>query len=162
VLAFLESGWLDIYTSALFAWLISHHPAVLFSQNKPATSNQPAVLFSQNKSAPAISHQPNEQAVGSIISTPYQLCYVPSCLLIMPHPIPLTASNLCTVCAFVILSTHALPLNLSFVARKHARHDTRIPTLELEWYGTYQSFGVCFSRHATRYSTPKLSTHSWT
>jgi hypothetical protein len=45
---------------ALFAWLISHQPAVLFSQNKPATSNQPAVLFSQNKLAPAISHQPNE------------------------------------------------------------------------------------------------------
>jgi hypothetical protein len=40
----------------MFAWLISHKPAVLFSQNKPATSNQPAVLFSQNKSAPAISH----------------------------------------------------------------------------------------------------------
>jgi hypothetical protein len=48
--------------SSLFAWLISHQPAVLFSHNKPATSNQPAVLFSQNKSAPAISHQPNEQA----------------------------------------------------------------------------------------------------
>jgi hypothetical protein len=47
---------------SLFAWLISHQPAVLFSQNKPATSNQPALLFSQNKSAPAISHQPNEQA----------------------------------------------------------------------------------------------------
>jgi hypothetical protein len=47
----------------LFAWLISHQPAVLFSQNKPATSNQPAVFFSQNKSAPAISHQPNEQVV---------------------------------------------------------------------------------------------------
>jgi hypothetical protein len=31
---------------ALFAWFISHQPAVLFSQNKPATSNQPAVLFS--------------------------------------------------------------------------------------------------------------------
>jgi hypothetical protein len=44
-------------------WLISHQPAVLFSQNKPATSNQPTVLFSQNKSAPAIRHQPNEQAV---------------------------------------------------------------------------------------------------
>jgi hypothetical protein len=29
----------------------------------PATSrNQPAVLFSQNKPAPAISHQPTEQA----------------------------------------------------------------------------------------------------
>jgi hypothetical protein len=64
---------------SLFVWLISHQPAVLFSQNKPATSNQPAVLFSQNKpatsnqpavlfsqnkSAPAISHQPNEQADG--------------------------------------------------------------------------------------------------
>jgi hypothetical protein len=50
-------------TGALFAWLISCQPAVLFSHNKPATNNQPAVLFSQNKSAPVISHQPNEQAV---------------------------------------------------------------------------------------------------
>jgi hypothetical protein len=48
---------------ALFAWLISHQPAVLFSHNKPATSNQPAVPFSQNKPAPAISHQPTEQTV---------------------------------------------------------------------------------------------------
>jgi chromosome condensin MukBEF ATPase and DNA-binding subunit MukB len=31
------------------------------SQNKPAINNQPTVIFSQNKSAPAISHQPNEQ-----------------------------------------------------------------------------------------------------
>jgi hypothetical protein len=46
---------------SLFAWLISHQPAVLFSHNKPATSNQSAVLFSQNKPAPAISHQSNEQ-----------------------------------------------------------------------------------------------------
>jgi predicted protein tyrosine phosphatase len=37
-------------------------PAVLFTQNKPATSNQAAVLFSHNKSAPTISHQSNEQA----------------------------------------------------------------------------------------------------
>jgi hypothetical protein len=51
------------HINALFAWLISHQPAVLFSHNKPATSNQPAVLFSQNKPAPAISHQPTEQAV---------------------------------------------------------------------------------------------------
>jgi hypothetical protein len=50
----------------MFAWLISHQPAVLFSRNKSATSNQPAVLFSQNKPAPAISHQPTEQAVGSL------------------------------------------------------------------------------------------------
>jgi hypothetical protein len=47
----------------MFAWLFSHQPAVLFSRNKPATSNQPAVLFSQNKPVPAISHQPTEQAV---------------------------------------------------------------------------------------------------
>jgi hypothetical protein len=54
--------FLDAPVSSLFAWLISHQPAVLFSYNKPATSNQPAVLFSQNKPAPAISHQPTEQA----------------------------------------------------------------------------------------------------
>jgi hypothetical protein len=53
--------------SALFAWLISHQPAVLFSQNKSATSNQSAVLFSQNKPVPAISHQPNEQTVGFMV-----------------------------------------------------------------------------------------------
>jgi hypothetical protein len=48
--------------TSLFARLISHQPAVLFSQNEPATSrNQPAVLFSQNKPAPAISHQPTER-----------------------------------------------------------------------------------------------------
>jgi hypothetical protein len=51
-------------TCALFVWLISHQPAVLFSQNKLAISNQPTVLFSQNKPASAISHQPNEQADG--------------------------------------------------------------------------------------------------
>jgi hypothetical protein len=49
----------------LFAWLISHQPAVLFSQNKSATDNQPAVLFSQNKPPPAFSHQPNGQAAYS-------------------------------------------------------------------------------------------------
>jgi hypothetical protein len=54
---------------ALFVWLISHQPAVLFSQNKPATSNQPPVLFSQNKSAPAISHQPNEQTGSFVVSS---------------------------------------------------------------------------------------------
>jgi hypothetical protein len=47
---------------ALFAWLISHQPTILFSQTKPVTNNQSAVLFSQNKPTPAISHQPNEQA----------------------------------------------------------------------------------------------------
>jgi hypothetical protein len=45
---------------------LAYQPPVLFSQNKPATSNQPAVLLSQNKPAPAISHQPNGQVVGSV------------------------------------------------------------------------------------------------
>jgi hypothetical protein len=52
---------------------MSHQRAVLFSQNKSAASNQPAVLFSQNKSAPAISHQPNEQAVKLIVQPYHKL-----------------------------------------------------------------------------------------
>jgi hypothetical protein len=50
-----SGGHARLDTNALFVWVISHQPAVLFSQNKSATSNQPAVLFSQNKSAPATS-----------------------------------------------------------------------------------------------------------
>jgi hypothetical protein len=41
---------------------LAYQPVELFSHNKPATSNQPAVVFSQHKPAPAISHQPTEQA----------------------------------------------------------------------------------------------------
>jgi hypothetical protein len=43
---------------ALFAWLISHQSAVLFSQNKPTSSNQPTVLFLSEQT----SHQPSEHA----------------------------------------------------------------------------------------------------
>jgi hypothetical protein len=53
----------------MFAWLISHQSAVLFSHNKLAISNQPAVLFSQNKPASAISHQPNKQAATCRVYT---------------------------------------------------------------------------------------------
>jgi hypothetical protein len=49
---------------ALFTWLISHQPAVLFSQNKSANTNQSTILFSQKKSVSVTSHQPNELAVG--------------------------------------------------------------------------------------------------
>jgi hypothetical protein len=59
---FCFSRFLNDAIHSLFVRLISHQPAVLFSQNKPATSNQPTVLFSHNKSAPAINRQPNEQA----------------------------------------------------------------------------------------------------
>jgi hypothetical protein len=57
-----------VVAASPFVRLISHQSAMLFSQNKLATSNQPTVLFSQNKSAPAISHQPNEQAVHCFIA----------------------------------------------------------------------------------------------
>jgi hypothetical protein len=53
---------MKVQTIALFAWLISHRSAVLFSQNKPTTSNQTTILFSHMKLALAISHQPDEQA----------------------------------------------------------------------------------------------------
>jgi hypothetical protein len=43
--------------SQLFVRLISHQAAVLFSQDKSATSNQLTLLFSHNKSASATSHQ---------------------------------------------------------------------------------------------------------
>jgi hypothetical protein len=56
-------GCHNLANTALFVWLISHQPAVLFYQNKSTISNQPTILFSQNKPAPAISHQPTEQAV---------------------------------------------------------------------------------------------------
>jgi hypothetical protein len=53
-------------TRAPFVWLIGHQrPVVFFSRNKSATSDKSAVLFSQSKPAPAMSHQPNEQAVRS-------------------------------------------------------------------------------------------------
>jgi hypothetical protein len=61
-------------SNALFVWLISHQPAVLFSQNKPAISNQPTILFSQNKTAPAISHLPNEQSVKKYATLLGQWC----------------------------------------------------------------------------------------
>jgi hypothetical protein len=48
--------------STLFVWLISHQPAVLFSQNKPATSNQPQPASSTFLSEQiSTSHQPKEQ-----------------------------------------------------------------------------------------------------
>jgi hypothetical protein len=41
----------------------------LRTNQPPATSrNQPAVLFSQNKPAPAINHQPTEQAARKMLT----------------------------------------------------------------------------------------------
>jgi hypothetical protein len=58
-----------------FVWLISHQPAVLFSQNKSATSNQTAVLFSQKKSSQVTGHQPNEQVASRSKSKQKNLCF---------------------------------------------------------------------------------------
>jgi hypothetical protein len=69
VVAYKKNSIFPLYS--LFARLISHQPAVLFSQNEPAISNQSAVLFSQNKPAPDISHQPTEQADSSLFAILY-------------------------------------------------------------------------------------------
>jgi hypothetical protein len=46
-----ESKSTSVEISALFAWLISHQPTVLFSQNKPATSQQYYSLRTNQPSA---------------------------------------------------------------------------------------------------------------
>jgi hypothetical protein len=79
---------------------------VLFSQNKSATSNQPAVLFFQNKSAPAISHQPTEQAARQNFFSLYPLFLTPHQNIDMayynenetPKILPLFSS--CDVCIY--------------------------------------------------------------
>jgi hypothetical protein len=61
----------------LFAWLISHQPTVLFSQNKPATSNQPepasSILLSEQTST---SHQPPANRTGCLIRLPMSQQFV--------------------------------------------------------------------------------------
>jgi hypothetical protein len=52
---------LHTHRQRLFAWLINHQPAVLFSHNKPPTETT-AVLFSQKRPAPAIGHRSTEPA----------------------------------------------------------------------------------------------------
>jgi hypothetical protein len=55
----------NLGANSLFARLISHQPAVLFSQNEPATSNQPqpasSTLLSEQTST---SHQPPANRTG--------------------------------------------------------------------------------------------------
>jgi thioredoxin-like negative regulator of GroEL len=59
------TGTLPKAVYSLFARLISHQPAVLFSQNEPATSNQPqpasSTLLSEQTST---SHQPPANRTG--------------------------------------------------------------------------------------------------
>jgi hypothetical protein len=47
---------------ALFVWLFSHQPALLFSQNKPAISQQYFPLTTNQHQPSATCHRPNEQA----------------------------------------------------------------------------------------------------
>jgi hypothetical protein len=67
-LGLIASAVLCLLTIALFAWLISHQPTVLFSQNKPTTSNQPepasSTLLSEQTST---SHQPPANRTGCMI-----------------------------------------------------------------------------------------------
>jgi hypothetical protein len=47
------------YICALFVWLISHQPTVLFSQNKPVITNQPSPTSQQYFSLRTNQHQPS-------------------------------------------------------------------------------------------------------
>jgi hypothetical protein len=75
---------------------MSHQSAVLFFQNKSATSNQPTIFFSQNKSASTINHQPNEQGVDIKTLLVYGLISVASILEknYYSRPYPLTLNLL--------------------------------------------------------------------
>jgi hypothetical protein len=61
----LQFAIVGVATISVFARLISHQPAVLFSQNEPATSNQPqpasSTLLSEQTST---SHQPPANRTG--------------------------------------------------------------------------------------------------
>jgi hypothetical protein len=47
--------------SALFVGLINHRTTILFSQNKPATSNQPTIVFLRtNEHQPLTTSQTNK------------------------------------------------------------------------------------------------------
>jgi hypothetical protein len=65
IFSFLEQLQQTSSTCSLGLSATSQQYFSLRTNQPPATSrNQPAVLFSQNKPAPAISHQPTEQADG--------------------------------------------------------------------------------------------------
>jgi hypothetical protein len=68
---FFEVKHHDIH--ALFVWIISHQPALRFSQNKPAISKQYFSLRTNQHQSSLISHQPNEQAV---CWTSYQVLHI--------------------------------------------------------------------------------------
>jgi hypothetical protein len=56
-------------TVSLFGWLISHQPAVLFSQNKPTTSQQYSSLKT-NQHQPSATSQPNKLCIrASFVSS---------------------------------------------------------------------------------------------
>jgi hypothetical protein len=56
--------------TALFVWLISHQPAVLFSQNKPATNNQSArsIFLSEQISTSQTNRLHSDTAVINYLS----------------------------------------------------------------------------------------------
>jgi hypothetical protein len=59
---------------ALFVWIISHQPAVLFSQSKTAITNQPAVFFLSEQTS--TSHQPPAERTGYMVVLPLQLAII--------------------------------------------------------------------------------------
>jgi hypothetical protein len=66
-----------VYNLILFVWLIRHQPAVLFSQNKPATSN-PYFSLRTNQ------HQPPAKRTGCLTADFAASQHYPSLLVAKP------------------------------------------------------------------------------
>jgi hypothetical protein len=98
----------------LFAWLISHQPAVLFSQNKPATSQQYSSLR-RNQHQPSATSQPNRlmnheriiwnayRCVAARVDPTEQVCY----FYFFPFP-PMISQNRSFVFFFSTASSRAV------------------------------------------------------
>jgi hypothetical protein len=84
-----ESKSTSIEISALFAWLISHQPTVLFSQNKPAT--QPSATSQPNRLQISTSMQGKPLSIASAAARSIKSPFLP------PLCISKTALLECTV-----------------------------------------------------------------
>jgi hypothetical protein len=125
----------------LFVWLISHQPAVLFSQNKPATSNQSTVLFSQNKPAPAISHQPNEQVGDRGDRRPNTYGSLATTLVLRTRPASLAVSGLPSPPASIavvhpVRLAYQPPANSTFLSQQTSHQQPASSTLLSEQTST--------------------------
>jgi hypothetical protein len=65
----------SLHTRSLFAWLISHQPAVLFSHNKSPTSSQQYVSLKTNQDRPSATGQTNRLQIRRRSASPADEAY---------------------------------------------------------------------------------------